>query len=408
MSADHTSIAVILYKSKTLANGEHPLMIRVTQHGVRKYVTLGISSKIKDWDFKVDEPKKGHPHRSLIDSVISNIKSKYKAQILTFKQEGKDFTPDFLIASVNKPFTHKTVFEYFESRINDLEVSNLGNASVYKDTYNQLKTFQKNKDITFSQIDYRFLVTVETFFKRNRLTDNTMSVRFRTLRALFNSAILEGYAKKEMYPFDNFKISARFNNKTQKRALLKEDLKKIESVALKLNSAHFEAQQYFLFSYYGQGINFVDIAHLKWSNLINGRIFYKRAKTGNEITFKVPEPALSIIEYWRPITQQPKSSYIFPILNESIHISPKQMKDRIRKVRARYNKSLKHIAELAQVDAHLTSYVARHTFATVLKNSGVSTAIISESMGHQTEAITQTYLKSFENSIIDEAMENLL
>jgi integrase len=409
MATEYTTVAVILYKSKTLSNGEHPLMIRVSKNRVRKYISLGISCLPKNWDTKSNLPKKGHPNKEKIDSIISKAISQYKDKIIDFKHEGKDFTPDALISEAHNSVKKTTVLKYFEIKVQNLkDCKKIGNSKVYHDTYNQIKNFNDNKDITFSQLDYNFLLKLENHLRSKGNADNAMSVRFRTIRALFNAAIAENYAKKELYPFDEFKISERFNSKTQKRAITKDDIKKIEAAVLNKKSAAFEAQQYFLFSYYGQGINFVDIANLKWSNLINGRVFYKRAKTGNELNFKLPQPALTIIEYWKPVTQTSNNAYIFPILNEAIHLSPTQKHNRIHKVLTRVNKDLKQIGKEAKIDTPITSYVARHTFATVLKRSGVSTAIISESMGHQTEAITQTYLKSFENSIIDEAMENLL
>jgi integrase len=409
MGVGYPTVKVILYKSKTLTNGEHPLMIRVSKDRVRKYISLGLSCHPKDWDQKNNLPKKNHPQKEKIDSIISKAQSQYKDKIVDFKHDGKDFTPEVLIAETNSPVKKTTVFKYFEMKIQDLkDRKQIGNAKVYNDTLSQIKHFQKEKDITFSQLDYNFLQRLENSFKAKGLTDNAISVRFRTIRAIFNSAIAENYTKKDLYPFDKFKISERYSTKTQKRAISKEDMKKIEAVVIDKKSADFEAQQYFLFSYYGQGINFVDIANLKWKNLIGGRIFYKRAKTGNELSFKLPQPALEIIEHWKPKIHLSNDAYIFPILNDRIHITPTQKYNRIHKVLTRVNKALKAIGKTAKVDTPITSYVARHTFATVLKRSGVSTAIISESMGHQTEAITQTYLKSFENSVIDEAMENLL
>lgn len=409
MGSEYTTVTVILYKSKILSNGEHPILIRISKNRVRRYISLGLSCTVKNWDEKNNLPKKSHPQKEKIDSIISKAISQYKDKIIDFKHDGKDFTPDVLISETNNPTKKTTVFKYFEQRGQTLKDSKqIGNAKVYHDTYSQVKNFNNEKDLTFSQLDYNFLIKFENYFKAKGITDNAMSVRFRTIRALFNSAIAENYARKELYPFDKFKISERFNTKTQKRAITKDEVKKIEAEVLDRRSAAFEAQQYFLFSYYGQGINFVDIANLKWTNLINGRIFYQRAKTGNELSFKLPQPALTIIEFWRPATQKSNDSYIFPILNAAVHLTPTQKHNRIHKVLTRVNKDLKKIGKALKIDTPLTSYVARHTFATVLKRSGVSTAIISESMGHQTEAITQTYLKSFENSIIDEAMEHLL
>jgi integrase len=409
MSKEYTTVCVILYKSKTLKNGEHPIMLRVCKNRDRKYISLGISCDLKKWDAKSNLPKKTHPQKEKIDSIISKAISQYKDKIIDFKHEGKDFTPDVLISEAGNPVRKTTLFKYFELKVQSLkDTKQIGNAKVYQDTYNQLKIFINNKDITFSQLDYNFLIKFENHQKAKGITDNGMSVRFRTIRALFNSAIVEKYVKRDLYPFDKFKISERFSTKTQKRAITKIEVKKIEAIKLDDRSAAYEAQQYFLFSFYGQGINFVDIAHLKWSNLIDGRIYYKRAKTGNELSFTLPEPAKAIVEYWRPITQKSKDDYIFPVLNKAIHLSPTQQYNRIHKVLTRVNKDLKAIGKSVDIEIPLTSYVARHTFATVLKRSGVSTAIISESMGHQTEAITQTYLKSFENSMIDEAMKNLL
>lgn len=409
MAAEYTTVNVVLYKSKILSNGEHPLMIRVCKNRVRKYISLGLSCHAKDWDGKANLPKKNHPSKAKFDSIISKAISTYKDKVIDFKHEGKDFTPDVLIAVANKPVKKTTVFNYFAIKIQHLkDCHQIGNSKVYNDTCNQLKAFAGDKDMTFSQLDYNFLLKFEAHMKANGLMDNGISVRFRTIRALFNSAIAENYVKKDLYPFDKFKISERYSTKTQKRAITKEDIRKIEAVSLKTGSAAFEAQQYFLFSYYGQGINFVDIAHLKWTNLINGRIFYKRAKTGTELNFRLPLPAQAIIEHWKKSDNSDRDDYIFPILNRDVHKTPTQQHNRIHKVLTRVNQDLKEIGKEAKIDIPLTSYVARHTFATVLKRSGVSTAIISESMGHQTEAITQTYLKSFENAIIDEAMENLL
>jgi integrase len=409
MATEHATIAVILFKSKTLANGEHPLMLRVTKNRVRKYITIGLSCSPKDWDEKKHLIKKSHPNKDIMNSIISKAIKPYFDKVLDFKNDEKDFTPDVLISETKNPGKKITVFDFFDLKIQRLKESKqIGNAKVYNDTKNQIKTFNGDKDFTFSQLDYNFLLKFESHLKSKGLTDNAISVRFRTIRALFNAAIAEKYAKKELYPFDKFKVSERFSTKTQKRAITKDDIKKVEAAKLKPGSAAFEAQQYFLFIYYGQGINVVDIAHLKWSNIINDRIFYKRAKTGGELNFKLNNPALAIIEYWKPITKFQSDSYIFPILNANVHVTPTQQYNRIHKVLTRVNQDLKAIGKEAGIETPLTSYVARHTFATVLKRSGVSTAIISESMGHQTEAITQTYLKSFENSIIDEAMENLL
>jgi integrase len=173
-------------------------------------------------------------------------------------------------------------------------------------------------------------------------------------------------------------------------------------------SALAETRQYFLFSYYGQGINFIDIAQLQWKSLVQDRIVYTRSKTGKIIQFKVLPPVQAIIEQYKAFTGSHPENYIFPILNRLKHVTAVQIDNRVTKVLKRVNNELKEMARLAQIDANLTTYVARHTYAMVLKKSNIPTAVISEALGHQTESITQVYLKSFENEVIDLANECLL
>ena len=409
MASEYTTIAVVLYKSKTLSNGEHPLMLRVTKNRVRKYIALAISCSVKEWDTKTNLPKKSHVHKAQYDSIIAKAIKEHKDKLIDFKAEGKDFTPEVLVTAASKTVSKTTVFSYIDQKVIDLELSRkIGNSKVYKDTGSILRNFTKKKDFTFYQLDFNFLTKLEVYFRAKGLSDNGMSVRFRTIRAIFNAAIEEKFASKDSYPFVKFKISERFSTKTQKRAITKEEVQKVGKLIIYNDPSALEAQKYFMFSYYGQGINFVDMANLKWGNIMNGRIYYKRQKTGGELSFALPQPALDIIKYFKAVAGINNNSYIFPILNDRIHITPTQVHNRIHKVLTRVNQDLKAIGKSVDIQIPLTSYVARHSFATVLKRSGVSTAVISESMGHQTEAVTQTYLKSFENSIIDEAMKHLL
>ena len=213
--------------------------------------------------------------------------------------------------------------------------------------------------------------------------------------------------KQDIYPFNDFKVS-KFDVRTRKRAVTKEDVKKIMSLDLSGERQYMQlARDIFLFSYFGAGINFSDIALLRYRDIQDGRIRYIRKKTGKEISFLLNDVGKEIIrKYSRP--DATSADYIFPILNRKIHRTEMQRKNRIHKVIGKVNPCLAEIGRMAGLETHLTTYVARHTFATVLKRSGVNIAIISESMGHSDIATTQIYLDSFENSQIDEAMKNLL
>ena len=159
-----------------------------------------------------------------------------------------------------------------------------------------------------------------------------------------------------------------------------------------------------MFSYLCGGINFTDIANLTNANIIDGRLQYIRQKTHKKIKIGIPDEAMKIIEKYAPESK----GYLFPILDKKIHKTPLQKQNRIHKILAKVNKNLKLLAAELGVEANVTTYVARHSFASVLKKSGVSIALICEALGHSDLATTQIYLDSFDNEQVDEAMKNLL
>ena len=166
------------------------------------------------------------------------------------------------------------------------------------------------------------------------------------------------------------------------------------------------AHSIFCFSYLCGGISFVDVANLQPENISNNRLIYKRQKTNSLINIPFINAANKYIKHYEQNCQD--SSYLFPILDANIHITPIQKNDRVLKVRKQINHELRVIGKELKINTKLTSYVARHSFATILKNSGVNIALISEALGHSELSTTQIYLDSFENKQFNEAMKHLL
>ena len=142
---------------------------------------------------------------------------------------------------------------------------------------------------------------------------------------------------------------------------------------------------------------------LERSNIVDDQLSYYRKKTKKQIIIPLQDKAVEIIHKYN----NERSPYLFPILSP-FHKTEVQIANRLHKVLAKVNKHLKDIGDKLKLPLPLTTYVARHSYATVLKRAGVSTAIISESLGHSSEKITQTYLDSFDNEQIGNAMKNLL
>lgn len=396
-----TTVNVVCYKSKTLANGEHPLMIRLCQGRKLKYLSLGISILPQFWDFDKNKPRRNCPNKELINNLITEKTKEFSNQIIEFKSESKDFTVTKLVETVVGGNSIQTISDFLHSEIDRLyNEGRLKYASTFKELRASLLEFNKHLDVYFSDIDINWLKQYESFLRNKGLGDNSIGVRFRTFRVLYNRAITENIVKADYYPFRIYKVS-KLKKETVKRSITKTDVEQI--INYKVDREYTQlAIDLFYFSYLSGGINFVDMAYLTRDNIIDTRLVYTRKKTKKLIKLPIQDKALVIVEKYHS-----DNAYLFPILS-AFHKTAQQKANRVNKVLRIINKSLKEIGEELNLPIDLTTYVARHTFATVLKRSGVNTSIISESLGHSSEKVTQIYLDSFENRQIDEAMKNLL
>ena len=403
----NATINVVCYKWKILANGEYPLMLRICKDGKKKYQSLGISVLPSYWDFTRNKPKPNCPNKEYIQKIILDKQTELQQRMLEFNSEQKEYTTTTLLNDENKKFELKTVSQFYQELIEQCKSNDkCGNRLIYKSSYNSLKVFTKNQlDIPFSAIDVSWLNKYEKWLRSKGNKETTMSLMFRTLRSAYNKAIKAKCARKSDYPFDEYKIN-KFDTKTQKRAIAKTEVLKFTKEVDNIGKRQYVqlSKDIFIFSYLCGGINFTDIANLTKANITNGRLHYIRQKTGKLIKLGISEEAMQIIKKY----ESESKGYLFPILNTNIHKTPLQKQNRIHKMLGKINKNLKLIATQLNVDANMTTYVARHSFASVLKKSGVSIALISEALGHSDLSTTQVYLDSFDNEQIDTAMQNLL
>lgn len=402
------SIKVILRTKKTLSNGEHPIVVRIIKDRKARFIFTKQSCHPDLWDFKENKPKKKHPNKVALELFIEKQKVEAQKIILNHNQEGSNFTSESFKMEFKASSKKITFFTFLDRVITDLEKQGkIGNANIYKDCRRSLKKFRNNQDLHFTDIDVRFLNRYEQNFFERGIKPNTVSVYMRTIRSLFNKAISEKYVKRDIYPFHDYKVS-KLLTETPKRALTKEQIDKIINLKIEDWTILLDAKNYFLFSYYNRGMNITDIAYLKWENVNDERLNYIRAKTGKSYNIGLLEPAKKILEFYKPYMNGRKTNYVFPILDQEKHKTPQQIANRVKKMTKLVNRNLKVIAEMTNLDFHLTTYVARHSYATILKRKGISTSKISESLGHTNEKITQIYLDSFENDVLDEVNTALL
>ena len=397
------TVDVVCYKYKPLKNRELPIKIRVCKDRKARYINLGVSTKMEHWDFEKNQPKADCPNRELLEKLIASKISEVKSKIVELKSEDKEFSATTLVYKVSNPVKLVTVGELFRQHLSRLEEEKrTGYRLSIQQTYNSLIKFNRHLDIPFSEMDYNWLRRYETLLRKQGKSENTIGIRFRTIRMIFNLAIEMEVVKPEYYPFKKFKVS-KLHQDTAKRAITKDDVQAIINYPTAGKGFYVcLAIDLFTFSYFMGGINFVDMAFLTERNVIDNRLIYTRKKTGKLINLPLQERAALLLKRYKDKSKP----YLFPILSD-FHKTEQQRLNRLHKVITKVNTVLKSLGEELNIPVKLTPYAASHPYATTLQPAGVPTSIICESLGHSSEKVTQVYLDSFENSQIDKAMENL-
>jgi site-specific recombinase XerD len=265
-------------------------------------------------------------------------------------------------------------------------------ASTYINAQRSFSEFLCGNNVLFGQVDTLLIKRYETWLKEKGLRLNTVSFYLRILRAVYNKAVEQGLAPQNN-PFRQVYTGIE---KTVKRAIDEQAIKRLHQIRLSSPSLSF-ARDLFMFSIYTRGMAFVDMAHLKKSDIHEGYLVYSRHKTGQQLNIKLEPCIQAIIERYTP--RIAGSDYLLPILTESTNYSSAL---RVQ------NSRLQSISKILELDAPLSTYVARHSWASLAKRNGVSVQIISESMGHDNENTTRIYLASLDRSVIDEANAMLL
>lgn len=400
----NTNIKIVI-GNKPMSDGNYGIYLRITKNRKKKEISLGIRCKAEH--FENGELNKKHKDHKIDNEVIVELKRKAYTIVRDFQRESYNYSLEEFenkFRGIEDENQKVDTIQFFDEIINELEFSErLGNARAYKETKDALIRFS-GESILFEEITSAFLEKFEAFMRARGNKDSGIAFKMRELRALFNTAIRRKLISKDLYPFEEYKIS-KLKIQKNKRALSVEDFKKIKEVDLSERPDLLEAYNYFMFSFYVCGINFIDMMQLKWSDIQDGRIYYTRSKTKGQFSIKITDNVQEMLDYYK--SQNRPTNYVFPILLKE-DLTPLQVANRKHKVLGRFNRKLKEIAKIAEIDKNLTSYVARHSFATIHKKIGTPTDVISELMGHSDVQITMTYLKEFDNEVLDKTNRKLL
>ena len=383
------------------SDGTYNIIYRITHH--KKVYTINSSISVYEifWNSYIRRIATSHPNSKLLNLKLS--KSYYKIEQALLLLED-DFTIDKLKRMLKGEARDDIdTFQVFASKLIQqmMQVNRTGNALVYQTAVNRLITFCGD-EITFDKIDYKLLTEFIHHLKVAGLKTNSISNYLRSIRAIYNKAIKYKIAHRDKYPFYDISIESQ---RTANRAISKADIKRLNNLPLTENSAQEKALKHFMLSFYLRGISFTDLAYLKPSNIIDGRIYYKRRKTHKNYNVRLFTPVEQLITK----LGTNDSDYLLPVLQNCIVEDSLEAKKLIHQWIKTTNKYLKRLSKLANLPINITTYSARYSFASISKQLGYSNEMIAEALGHEYgNRVTNIYLDAFDNNTLDKMHEDVI
>lgn len=386
---DRVTVASVLDTRRINAEGKYPIKIRVSYNRVQKYYTTSKTATPEEWG-KLPTSKV----RSLVE-IREDLESSFaliRDYVKALTNEG-EFSFDALNLRLRGAVV-STVNAAMSAKIDQLcKEERYGSMSVLQCA---LRNFERyaGDNIPFAAITEQWLHRYEQHERNRGMRQTTISIILRQLRSIVNDAQRMGVIKPSSNPFANGRFTIQ-SGEGRKLALTLSQIKMFANYSGNATLEYY--RDLWMFIYQCNGINVADLIRLRYSDIVDGEICFVRQKT-KRTTNKVREiraiitPSMqAIIDRWgNPHTP---NGYIFPILKEKD--TEAQKIQRGRTFVTAMNINTKKLGQMLGI-GNITTYTARHSFATVLKRSGANIAYISESLGHSNLKITENYLASFE------------
>ena len=392
----------VKFRPSTVADHEGTIFYQILHDRKQRQLFTDYHVFPAEWDD--DRSMVTTTHKSERKSFILSIRERIRWDVERLNKiirqldnNGLSYTADDVIDEFNRYANEYSLFNFMESLIIKLKQNGKTRTSeTYSVTLNSFKKFRKGEDIMLDCLNSKIMEAYEAWHQQRGVAPNTISFYTRILRAAYNRAVEEEIIENRN-PFRRVYTGV---DKTVKRALPLQIIKKIKYLDLSLTPELDFARDMFMMSFMLRGMSFIDMAYLKKTDLANGYVTYRRRKTGQQLIIEWTNEMQMILDKYPENT----SEYLLPIIRHA------GINERCtyRNVGYNINHNLKRIAEKVGVNVPLTLYVARHSWASAAKAKGIPLSVISEGMGHDSEATTQIYLASLDTSVVDKANSIIL
>ena len=394
----------IKFRPSTVEGKEGTLYFRVIHKRVARTVFTDCRVFTSEWDNVSSSviTRGTEERKAYLEMVASKLKwsmERFSKIIAGKEKEKANYSVDDIVSEYNRQPDCPTFFTFIRSMIAKKTAAKRdGTAKTYRDSLASFSSFRNGKDITFDDLNEDIINQYEAWMKDRGLKRNSSSCYLRTFKTLYLKAVeLELTEDKDIFRhvFTGFAT-------TTKRAISIDAIKAIRKLNLENNPALAFARDMFMLSLYLQGMAFVDIAYLKKSDIRNGQLQYSRKKSGQTLTISWEKPMQEIVDAYSHLTKD--TPYLLPIITKQDGMERKQYE----KAEHNVNRNLKKIGEMAGLHIPLTTYVARHSWASIMRDMGNDITVVGKGLGHSDIKTTQIYLSTIDNSTVMRANKRFL
>jgi site-specific recombinase XerD len=389
----------IKFRPSSVEGKEGGIFFQIIHNRVVRQLNTDYRVFASEWDAEAECIIVNETRANILCSIKERLEWDYarlKNVIRQLENDNIRFTADDVITAFHRLTKETSLFNFMHGVIAQLkQLDKVRTSETYTATLKSFMAFREEQDVPLDGITSDLMLLYEAHLKARDVRMNTISFYMRNLRAVYNRAVEKGLTPQNN-PFRHVYTGV---DKTVKRAIPIKSIKALKELDLSLKPSLDFARDMFLFSFYTRGMSFIDMAYLKKSDLKNGILTYRRRKTGQELTIKWEKCMDEIIAKY----PKNETDFLLPIITMQSN-ERKQYDNALHLV----NYHLKDISEMLRLQRPLTMYVARHSWASAAKAKNVPLSVISEGMGHDSEATTQIYLASLETSVVDKANKMIL
>ncbi|TYC10549.1 tyrosine-type recombinase/integrase [Bizionia gelidisalsuginis] len=401
-----SSSAKIVLRKKPNAKGLYPLAIRITKNRRSIYKQLGHYIDLEDWDEQNIKVKKSHPNSKSLNSLISTKIAEARRSLIALQSESKDASARQIKTEIYRPTSSLTFFDYAKEHIEALEAEGKINRK-YTDSawLSFIERFHKSKQLTFQEIDERFLGKLKVFLKgKSSLTETSAMNVMVFIRLIYNRAIKDRVASKELYPFGNGRFKVKFPE-TVKIGLTKDEIGKFEAIQ-DLSSIERHSLNVWLFSFYFAGMRISDVLFTRWSQITDGRFNYRMGKNAKLLSLKIPEKAKALLKDYE-VDKHSDDDFIFPEMKKADLDNPKDVYNKIKVATKKFNDNIKTITIKAKIRKKVTMHIARHSFGNIAGDA-IHPLMLQKLYRHSDLKTTLNYQANFIHREADDALDSVI